>query len=189
MQNTKPIQQAIEDYLADQGLTAEALGPRLGVSSSTSIRWASGKSRTIRAAHWKKLKPLLQPYLSNDALADLAALSRSLPSFRQHGLYASVRGASTDIEANECYAEFDQIRRGEKPCPGCLVMAANVVDMASRLSDITPENREALRQAAALMRQGAPGRRSSSSERPMTVSEARRLAAGEATETEEGKRT
>lgn len=73
MNNNEAIRLALRAYLDDQGLTAEGLGPALGVSSSTSIRWCNGKSKEIRPSHWSKLRPLLSPYLEAPAVPDLRA--------------------------------------------------------------------------------------------------------------------
>jgi SOS-response transcriptional repressor LexA len=64
MNNTEAIQSALRAYCDDQGLTAQRLGPSVGVSSSTSIRWCNGTSKEIRPSHWVVLKPLLERYLT-----------------------------------------------------------------------------------------------------------------------------
>lgn len=78
MEINEEIRRAITEYMEAQGLTAQSLANRLGIYNSTVSRWittnGAQKVRTIRPAHWAKLRPLIQPYL--DAPPDPGTLLR-----------------------------------------------------------------------------------------------------------------
>jgi len=70
MQITPPIARAIQTYVSRSG-GAMRLVDALGVNDATAIRIGKGRAKAVRAATWRKLEPLLRPYL--DAVPEPAA--------------------------------------------------------------------------------------------------------------------
>jgi transcriptional regulator with XRE-family HTH domain len=68
MKNEKYIQRAINLYFEQESSSALDLSKRLGVSNSTTARWANGKASTIRNSHWVQLYPIIRKYIPDDRI-------------------------------------------------------------------------------------------------------------------------
>lgn len=68
MKNTTDIQDALRLMLDDRDLSMYDLADDLGVTQATVSRWTTGVAKKIRAEHWAKLSPMLEPYLSREGL-------------------------------------------------------------------------------------------------------------------------
>ena len=64
MKITDKISKAIAAYVDANGGSMR-LVDALGVNNATAIRIGKGRSKTVRASTWKKLEPLIRPYLDD----------------------------------------------------------------------------------------------------------------------------
>lgn len=69
MMITPEIRHAIKCLQEEKGYTSYDLGKEIGVSQRSANSWRNGQAKSIRPAHWAKLKPYLDPYLPKDAPA------------------------------------------------------------------------------------------------------------------------
>lgn len=66
MMITPEIRHAIKCLQEEKGYTSYDLGKKIGVSQRSANSWKNGQAKSIRPAHWAKLKPYLEPYLPKD---------------------------------------------------------------------------------------------------------------------------
>lgn len=66
---TPEIRHAIKCLQEEKGYTSYDLGKEIGVSQRSANSWRNGQAKSIRPAHWAKLKPYLDPYLQKDTPA------------------------------------------------------------------------------------------------------------------------
>ena len=63
---TPEIRHAIKCLQEEKALTSDGLAKLVVVSQSSANSWRNGQAKSIRPAHWAKLKPYLDPYLPKD---------------------------------------------------------------------------------------------------------------------------
>jgi len=57
------IRKAIKEYLDTNGMFNSDLAKKIELSPSSTLSWINGKASSIRDTQWKKLYPLIKPYL------------------------------------------------------------------------------------------------------------------------------
>lgn len=71
---TEQMRRALHAYILENCLTAKDLALKIDMAHVTPARWLSGKVTSMHPHAWKKLEPMLQPYLKMNKLVKITTI-------------------------------------------------------------------------------------------------------------------